>query len=347
MPKLSYRLFGAKDLSRYLPQCLSRRRLFGLAVTLFLLHYSFSFAAAQIQIESLVPRLVRIETIGGLEKAGGELANTGTTSGVLLDNEGYIITSAFNFLHNPSSIILILPDGTRRAAKLIAADKLRHLTLLKTDTVKTASVLPLPSLPVRSKDSLIIGERCLAVGVTLSPTQPNVAAGIISGTDRIWGKAVQTDAAVGPNNYGGVLADGKGNVIGILVPLSMMSDELIAGAEFYDAGVGMAVPMEDITALLPKLKAGKDLLPGHTGIRYKDNQTFVGNTVIFQVEPHSPAALAGITSGDRILSIDGKVMRSALDVTKNLKLRYAGETLQIEYQRNAGTQTVNVTASSE
>ncbi|MDR3183305.1 MAG: S1C family serine protease [Planctomycetaceae bacterium] len=294
-------------------------------------------------IDDAAARLVRIETIGGLEKTGSEFANTGTASGILLD-DGYVITSAFNFLHQPSSIILILPDGTKHAAKRISTDKLRQLTLLKTDTFKTDS---LKTLPVRSKASLVIGERCLAIGAALSATEPNVAAGIISGKNRIWGKAVQTDAAVGPNNYGGLLTDGSGQAVGILVPLSMMSDELTAGAEFYDAGVASAIPLEDITPLLPKMKVGKDLLPGKTGIRYKENQTFVGNTVIFQVEANSPAALAGLTSGDRILSIDGKAVRSALDVTKNLKLRYAGETLQIEFQRNAEKKTANVTTAAE
>jgi serine protease Do len=285
--------------------------------------------------------LVRIETIGGLEKVGGEFANTGTSSGVLLDSDGYVMTSSFNFLHNPASIIVVLPDGTKQAAKRIASDKLRQLVLLKISGTATV-----PALAWRSKTSLRVGERCLAVGTVLSPHEPNIAGGIISGTDRIWGKAVQTDAAVGPNNYGGTLIDMNGKIIGILVPLSLTSDELTAGAELYDAGVGTAIPMEDVATAAMKLKNGNDLLPGYAGIRYQDNQTFVGNTVIFQVEPRSSAAVSGLTSGDRVLSIDGKTMHTALDVMKNLKLRYSGDIVRMEFQRNGQTQAVQLTLTA-
>ncbi|MDR2641338.1 MAG: hypothetical protein LBC74_00925, partial [Planctomycetaceae bacterium] len=50
--------------------------------------------------------LVRIDTIGGFERVGNEFANEGTSTGILLDKEGYVLTSAFNFLHDPTSILL-------------------------------------------------------------------------------------------------------------------------------------------------------------------------------------------------------------------------------------------------
>jgi len=295
-------------------------------------------------ISGVVPHLVRIETIGGHERVGTELANEGTSTGVLLNQEGYVITSAFNLLHDPTSILLVFSDGTKKVAQKIATDRLRMLTLLKANDFTDNNFLgrELPPLPMRSKESLRIGERCIAVGVVLSPTGPNVALGIISGRDRIWGKAIQTDAAIGPNNYGGLLIDFEGNVLGIPVPLSMMSQDVIAGAEMYDAGVGMAIPWEDILALLPKLKEGNDLSPGSVGFGFRENQTFIGEPVIATIQPDSPATRAGLRVGDRIISIDDVPVPTALAVTKNLRQRYAGETLTIVFQRDGAEQTVSL-----
>lgn len=318
------------------------RRLFFIVVigSLFLL----DICAAEVShvVNAVVPYLVRIETIGGYEKVSGEWANEGTSTGVLIDQEGHVITGAFNFLHDPTAILLIFSDGTKRVSQKIATDRLRMLTLLKVDNFTGNGA---ESIPMRRTDSIRIGERCLAVGVVLNPAEPNIAQGIISGKNRIWGKAIQTDAAVGPNNYGGLLVDGSGNVLGIPVPLSMMSQNVAAGAEMYDAGIGMAIPWEDVQVLLPKLKEGNDLLPGSVGFGFKDNQTFVGESVIATVQPDSPAAKAGLKVGDRIVRIDDIPMPTALEVTKNLQLRYAGETLTIVFLRENVEQTISLTTS--
>ena len=296
-------------------------------------------------ISGIVPHLVRIETIGGHERVGTELANEGTSTGVLLNQEGYVITGAFNFLHDPTSILLVFSDGTKKVARKIATDRLRMLTLLKANDFVGNNILgnEIPPLIMRSKESIRVGERCIAVGVVLSPTGPNVTLGIISGRNRIWGKAIQTDAAIGPNNYGGLLIDFEGRVLGIPVPLSMMAQDVIAGAELYDAGVGMAIPWEDMLALLPKLKEGNDLSPGSVGFGFRDNQTFIGEPVIATVQPDSPAGRAGLRVGDRIMSIDTIPMPTALAVTKNLRQRYAGETLTIIFQRDGAEQTLSLT----
>ena len=295
-------------------------------------------------ISGVVPYLVRIETIGGHEKVGSEFVNEGTSTGILLDKEGYVITGAFNFLHDPTSILLIFPDGTKKVARKIAADQLRMLTLLKANDFTGNET---PPLSMRSKVSINIGERCIAVGAVLNPDEPNIALGIISGKDRIWGKAIQTDAAIGPNNYGGLLIDIDGKVLGIPVPLSMMSNNITAGADMYDAGVGLAIPWEDALALLPKLKAGNDLLPGMAGIGFKDNQMFIGEPVIAEVDSDSPAGKAGLKTGDKIVKIDDVPMASALDVTKNLGLRYAGETLTIVFLREGAEQTISLTTAKK
>ena len=83
-----------------------------------------------------------IETIGGLERVGGVLVGTGPTTGLVVSDDGYIISSAFNFIQQPTSILVTLPGGQRAAAKIVARDHSRMLVLLK---VKTE-----PSCPCRS-----------------------------------------------------------------------------------------------------------------------------------------------------------------------------------------------------
>ena len=315
------------------------------SVFLVFLFFPATYAADVLGIVGdVVPYLVRIETIGGHEKVGREFAIEGTSTGVLLDQEGHVLTGAFNFLHDPTSILLVFPDGTKKVAQKVATDRLRMLTLLRANDFAGSET---PPLPIRSKESVRVGERCIAVGAVLNSVEPNVALGIISGKDRIWGKAIQTDAAIGPNNYGGLLIDLEGKVLGIPVPLSMMSQNVAAGAEMYDAGVGMVIPWEDVLMLLPKLKKANDLSPGLVGFGFKDNQTFIGEPEIAQVEPDSPAEKAGLKVGDKIVRIDGIPMPTALAVTNNLQQRYADETLTIIFLRDGAEQTVSLTTTAE
>ena len=284
------------------------------------------------------PRLVRIETIGGHEKVGSEFANEGTSTGILLDKDGFVITAAFNFLHNPSSVLLRFSDNTKKVAKIIATDRNRMLALLKTEQLDAASPLAAaitPPLNYRSKNSLKVGERCIVVGTALSPGEPNIALGIISGKDRIWGKAVQTDAAIGPNNYGGAIVDGNGQFIALAVPLSMTSNDVAAGAELYDAGVGLGISLEDIFQIaLPKLKEGKDLEAGYSGFGLKDNRVFIGEAILDGVAAGSPAEKAGLKAGDKIISLNGQEIRSCLELAMLIRKCYTGEKIQLKYLRD-------------
>jgi serine protease Do len=208
------------------------------------------------------------------------------------------------------------------------------LTLLKVDGLDT-SFLPSEQLAIRNKNDIKIAEPVIVVAVALSQTKPNITRGIISGKNRIWGKAIQTDAAIGPNNYGGVVVGLDGKLFAIAVPLSMFSNEISAGSETYDAGVGLAIPFEDIQKnILAKLKEGKNLEPGYIGTAFKENQIFIGEPVFNAVAPKSPAEKAGLKKGDKIIKIDGKKIETALEYETNIKLRYAGEKLELTYLRD-------------
>ncbi|HTI51302.1 MAG TPA: hypothetical protein VL475_10135, partial [Planctomycetaceae bacterium] len=89
---------------------------------------AFRQAAGQV-----TPSLVRIETVGGLERVGQVLTGTGPTTGVVVSPDGYIISSAFNFASKPASILVTLFDGRRLPAVQVALDKVKMLTLLKVE----------------------------------------------------------------------------------------------------------------------------------------------------------------------------------------------------------------------
>src|SRR5262245_17805230 len=250
------------------------------------------------------PSVVAIETSGGTDiiVAGPRgqkiLKGVGPTSGLVVDPDGYIITSAFNFANKPSSIFVSVAGQQEKfVAKVVATDQTRMLTLLKID----AKGLSVPT--AAPKDKVRIGHTSLALGRTLVQNvdqPPSVSEGIISAVDRIWGKAIQSDAKISPVNYGGPLVDLQGRVTAVLVPLSPNAEGETAGFEWYDSGIGFGVPMEDIFATLPRLKLGKDLKKGLLGVIMRSTDQYGTTPVIASVTPGSAAAEIDLKSGDEI-----------------------------------------------
>jgi serine protease Do len=190
----------------------------------------------------VAPSVVRVQTVGGLDRVGQVLTGTGPTTGVVISSDGFIVSSAFNFASKPSSILIQLADGRRLPATLVATDRARMLTLLK---VESDGLTP---APVAGDSPVRVGQWAIALGRTYEVEQPSVSVGIVSALNRIWGKAIQTDAKVSPVNYGGPLVDIEGRTLGVLVPLSVGENEETAGVEWYDSGIGFAVPMKDVLA---------------------------------------------------------------------------------------------------
>ena len=275
----------------------------------------------------VAPAVVRIQTVGGLDRIGRVLTGTAATTGVVVSPDGYVISSAFNFVSRPASVLVTLSDGRRFPAKIVANDRAKMVTLLKIE----ATGLAVPKMAPR--DGFRVGQWAIAMGRTYESPLPNLSVGIISALNRIWGRALQTDAKISPANYGGPLVDIQGRVIGVLVPLSQRQAGRTAGVEWYDSGIGYAIPMADILATLPRLKAGDDLLPGLMGITLKAGDVYASAAVIDRVRFNSPAEKSGLQPGDVIASVDGQVIKRLVQVRHALGNKYAGETITVLVKR--------------
>jgi len=291
----------------------------------------------------VAPSIVRIETTGGQDvivwtdrSTGAPIRKVvGPTTGLIVDSDGYIITSSFNFINKPSYIFVTVPGKGRSVAKVVATDLSRMLTLVKVEMKN----LPVPAaFPKKEMD---VGLWSMAFGRTLNPVvdqPPSMSAGIVSAVGRIWGKAVQTDAKVSPNNYGGPLVAIDGRVLGVLVPASPQSEGENAGIEWYDSGIGFAIPLEDINRVLPKLKAGTadkpvNLRGGMFGFPQPQPSQYLAPAVIASVAPESAAEKAGIKGGDLVVSVDGKAIHTMAQFLHAFKPLYEGDSFAMKVKR--------------
>ncbi|MBC7817176.1 MAG: PDZ domain-containing protein [Planctomycetaceae bacterium] len=292
-------------------------------------------------VSQVAPSLVRIETVGGLDQVQNFLLGNGPTTGLVLSADGYVISSSFNFLSKPASILVTTTDGRRMTAKVIANDTVRSLTLLK---VEADGLVPARAA---AKESIKVGQWAIAVGRALDANAPNVSVGIVSAVNRVWGKAIQTDAKISPVNYGGVLVDVDGTVLGVWVPLSPQDNSTVAGVEWYDSGIGFAIPLTDVLATLDRLKQGKDLRAGLAGFTFASTDMFGGDTKIDRVRYDSPMYRAGFKDGDQILELDGHKVTRPAQVKHVLGGKIEGDKLAITIKRGNETKQADLTLVGE
>lgn len=285
-------------------------------------------AAVRAAVRRAAPAVVQIRTMGGLDQVGRVMIGTGPTTGLIVSQDGFIVSSAFNFAQRPSSILVTLPNGTRVAAQLIATDHSRMLVLLKIETDERLSTLD--AVP---EDKIVVGQRAIALGRAFDGTDPNVSVGIVSAVGRMLGKVIQTDAKISPNNYGGPLVDIYGRGLGVLVPLSPQEGSDVAGVEWYDAGIGFAVPLSHIDRVLPRLQAGEDLHRGMMGITLTKGDPYTTAAKISAVRTKSPAYEAGLEADDVIVDLDGFPIATKMQLRLALGPRYAGEVVRVAVRR--------------
>jgi serine protease Do len=287
------------------------------------------------------PSIVRIETIGGADIIGEMVAASGPTTGVVVAPDGWIITSSFNFAAKPASIFVTTADGERHAAQEIGHDESRRLTLLK---IPAEGLKPLAAVP---REEFRVGRWAIALGRTYDLNFPNLAVGIVSALNRIAGRAIQTDANVSPVNYGGPLVDIQGRGLGILVPLSPQGDDVTAGVDYYDSGIGFAIPLVDVLAVLERMKAGETLKAGKLGILFQGEGLLAGEVKIERIPKGSPAEKAGLKPGDVITGLDGVAIDRAETLKQALGPKYGGDNVVVTVRRDNQSLELPVTLAGE
>ena len=164
---------------------------------------------------------------------------------------------------------------------------------------------------------MTVGQWAITVGVGYGDINPAISTGIISAKNRIGGRAIQTDANTSPANYGGPLLDIYGRLIGVCVPLNPQRQEVGAGVEWYDSGIGFAIPVSGLESIINRLKAGEKIYPSFLGVRTEANPE--GNGVrVAEVIVKSAAAQAGLQHADVITKINDQPINDLMELKKVL-----------------------------
>ncbi len=284
--------------------------------------------AVRTAAESVLPAVVSVEIVGTAQGPSGEVEQDAPTSGVMIDPDGYVLASSIVVRRPAASILIVIPDGSRHAAKVVSRDYHRDLVLLKIETNKELSAIKFPS-----QLDLQIGKTTIAVGRFGNAASPIISRGVLSGVERLDGVALQTDARVSAAFYGGPLIDLYGNVMGILIPA------VAGGADsdptgWYDSGIAFAIPSDVIQTKLDRLKSGTNIKRGLIGIASKTRDPYDDGTEIAAVRKRSPAEASGIKAGDEVIEIDGKTVRRQQEIKQALGRFDAGETIRIKLRRD-------------
>ena len=271
-----------------------------------------------------------------------QLAERGTGSGVIYDKAGYIATNN-HVVEGASEIIVSLPDGRTFKGKVLGADAVTDLAVVKIEADN------LTVAEFGDSDSLQVGEPAIAIGNPLGMEfRGSVTAGVISALNRSIEigerkfNLIQTDAAINPGNSGGALVNADGEVVGI-----NSAKIAVSGVE----GIGFAIPVNTAQPILDELAhkgrvarpyLGASLMDKDIAARYGFEINLHGGIYLVKVVAGSPAAKAGIRPGDIILSFNGSKVSSAMDLRSKLSECKVGDRVDVQIWRNDQTQNVIV-----
>ncbi len=303
--------------------------------------YQIAMASAVRQAAGrYLPCVVSIEVIGGVGDGEGEVETDAPSSGLIVDPSGFVLASSLVTSRPSAGLLVILGDGERRAARVVARDRHRDLVLLKID-VST----PLPAASLTETTDLTVGQTVIGVGRYGENQSPLVSRGILSAQGRLDGIALQCDARISPSFYGGPLIDLYGRVVGVLIP-AVAEGGAESSTSWYDSGIAFAIPAEVIARKLERMKAGEEIQRGVIGIVSRSSDPYSDGTEIAAVRRRSPAEAAGLKPGDAITTVGGVEVQRQLQIRQALGAYDAGEQISIGFRRGDEEKEVEVTLAA-
>ena len=274
---------------------------------------------------------------------GGYYVQSGAGSGVIISQDGYILTCAHVVSGATSVKVQLNGSDESYDATVVGQDSTSDIAVLKIDAADLTPAV------IGDSDALAVGEVAVAVGNPLGTLSNTVTDGIVSALNRQVTvqdndmTLIQTDASISPGNSGGGLFNANGELIGIVNAKSSSSD-----AE----GLGFAIPintaMEMAKQMIEKGYVARPAM-GVTVITINDAQTAMQYGVsnygvyIYQIASGSGAEKGGLKLGDRIISIDDVAVSSASDVQKYCQSKEVGDTVTLQVERDGKVISCEVT----
>lgn len=269
----------------------------------------------------------------------GESDNTNLGSGVIISQDGYIVTNS-HVISKADNIIVMLNDGRKATAKVIGNDVESDLAVIKVD------LTGLKPLGFREQ-STQVGDVVLAIGNPFGVGQ-TVTQGIISATGRTGlgintvEDFIQTDAAINPGNSGGALVDAYGQLVGINTAIFSRSGGSM--------GIGFAIPTEIVKLVMNGIIKDGKVHRGWLGIELQSSMkdpTKLGDDTqgveVMNVMRDGPAAKAGLQKGDIITAMDNKPVDDANTLIQMVARKSPNSVVNLQVMRNKAQSSVNVT----
>lgn len=269
-------------------------------------------------------------------RGGQQQEQVGTGSGVIISEDGYIVTNN-HVIKDASDIEITLNNRKSYKAELIGTDSKMDIALLK---IKADEKLPYSVFA--NSDDVRVGEWVLAVGNPYNLTS-TVTAGIVSAKARNLGASgiqsfIQTDAAVNPGNSGGALVNTRGELIGINTMISSMTGSYV--------GYSFAVPSNITRKIIEDIMEFGNVQRAIIGIEGAELNSAVSKEYglnltqgffVTKVNKDSGAEKAGIQKGDVIVKLDNQAIYSFADFSGYVNTKRPNDVVQVSYIRNGKT----------
>ncbi|SEG05481.1 Do/DeqQ family serine protease [Flavobacterium urumqiense] len=277
-------------------------------------------------------------------KGGETQEQVGTGSGVIISEDGYIVTNN-HVIKDASEIEITLNNKQSYKAKLIGTDSKMDIALLKIDADEK-----LPYTAFANSDSVKVGEWVLAVGNPYNLTS-TVTAGIVSAKARNLDTSgiqsfIQTDAAVNPGNSGGALVNTRGELIGINTMISSMTGSYV--------GYSFAVPSNIARKIIEDIMEFGNVQRGILGVEGGElnssasKQLGVPETQGFYINgitKNSGAEKSGLEKGDIIIKLDNQNVATYADLSGYINTKRPNDKVQVTFIRDGKNKVLPVILS--